>query len=266
MKPMQNTILRVADLVAVMALLALSGGAAAQPAASSTPPPMPTAEEFKFTQTQTVDVEYLLYLPRGCRVGGERRWPLMLFLHGAGERGTNVQRVAVHGPLKLVNQGKEFPFIIAAPLCPERRRWSNEPLLKLLDHIEAKYPVDRRRVYLTGLSLGGYGTWSLGLAHPERFTAIAPICGGGQLIDALLVRRERPEDFKTLGVWAFHGGKDDVVPLDESERMVEGLKKLGCQEVKLTVYPEAKHDSWSETYNNPEFYDWLLKHERGGSQ
>jgi predicted peptidase len=119
------------------------------------------------------------------------------------------------------------------------------------------------RIYLTGLSMGGYGTWDLGLTYPERFAAIAPICGGGQLITVNLSSRDKGPALKTLGVWAFHGGKDPVVPLEESQRMVAVLKKAGAQDVKLTVYPEARHDSWTETYKNPELYDWLLKHERG---
>jgi predicted peptidase len=122
--------------------------------------------------------------------------------------------------------------------------------------------VDTRRIYLTGLSMGGYGTWDLGLSHPERFAAIMPICGGGELLKILLAEGERKQALKTLGVWAFHGGKDPIVPLDESQRMVALLKKVGVQDVKLTVYPEAGHDSWTETYNNPEVYEWLLQHQR----
>ncbi len=135
-------------------------------------------------------------------------------------------------------------------------------LLALLDDITAKYAVDTNRVYLTGLSMGGYGTWDLGLAYPERFAAIVPICGGGQLISVILPSREKGPALKTLGVWAFHGGKDPVVPLEESQRMVAALKKAGVQDVKLTVYPKAGHDSWTEAYNNPELYQWLLEHHR----
>jgi predicted peptidase len=135
-------------------------------------------------------------------------------------------------------------------------------LLALLDNITAKYAVDTKRVYLTGLSMGGYGTWDLGLAYPERFAAIVPICGGGQVITVLLASDAKGQALKTLGVWAFHGGKDPVVPLEESQRMVDALKKAGVPDVKLTVYPEAQHDSWTETYKNPALYEWLLKHER----
>jgi predicted peptidase len=110
--------------------------------------------------------------------------------------------------------------------------------------------------------MGGYGTWDLGTAYPERFAAIAPVCGGGDFIRVLLATPQKRAALTSLGVWAFHGAKDSVVPLQESERMVSLLKKTGCSDVQLTVYPEANHDSWTETYNNPDFYAWLLKHRR----
>lgn len=221
------------------------------------------AARLKWKITRSAETQYLLYLPKDYNPKSRQRWPLMLFLHGAGERGTNVQRVAIHGPLKLVKQGKDFPFIIVAPLCPEGELWENEPLLKLLEHVEKKFAVDTNRVYLTGLSMGGYGTWRLGLAHPEKFAAIVPICGGGQLIDVLLAGYgKKVNPLKTFPIWAFHGAKDPAVPLEESERMIKAIKKSGETEATLTIYPDAGHDSWTATYNNPELYEWLLKHER----
>src|SRR5205085_1766253 len=156
-----------------------------------------------------------------------RRWPLILFLHGAGERGTDVWKAATHAPPKNVIEQPDFPFIVVSPQCPENRIWSKDLLLALLNEIEDKYAVDKKRIYLTGLSMGGYGTWDLGLAFPEKFAALAPICGGGELISLFLSSREKPEALKTLAVWAFHGGKDDIVPVEESERMVAALKKAG---------------------------------------
>ncbi len=211
---------------------------------------------------KTVATQYLIYLPKDYAARSKKRWPLMLFLHGAGERGTNIAKVAVHGPPKLVKQGRDFPFIIVSPQCPNGERWDNDVLLALLDEAGEKYRVDESRVYLTGLSMGGYGTWSLGLTHPERFAAIAPICGGGDPIVLLLADPKKVAATKSLGVWAFHGAKDPVVPPAESERMVEALKKSGCKEVELTVYPEAQHDSWTETYNNAKLYEWFLAHRR----
>ena len=226
---------------------------------------MQMAKQFQFKKTSSVKMDYLLFLPNRYEAESEQRRPLILFLHGAGERGDDIWKVATHGPHSYVRQHPDFPFIVVSPQCPEGQIWSDEILLGLLDEMLATHSVDASRVYLTGLSMGGYGTWSLGLRNPERFAAIAPICGGGELISVLLASGAKAEALKSLGVWAFHGGKDPVVPLEESKRMVEALKKAGLPDVKLTVYPEAGHDSWTETYNNPEFYDWLLKHRRGTS-
>ena len=140
--------------------------------------------------------------------------------------------------------------------------WSDEAVLALLDEIQEKYRVDLDRVYLTGLSMGGYGTWSLGMKYPDRFAAIAPICGGGSILDVLLVPPGKQGALKRLPVWAFHGAKDNVVPLEQSEDMINALKKAGNQNTKLTVYPEAGHDSWTEAYNSQELYDWFLQHTR----
>lgn len=220
------------------------------------------AKAFKAKITGTVSANYLLFLPKDYDAKARKRWPLMLFLHGAGERGTNIWKVAVHGPPKIVKTRPDLPFIVVSPQCPAGQRWDNNVLLALLDKVIAGYKVDTNRVYLTGLSMGGYGTWSLGIAYPEKFAAIAPICGGGETIDVLLANRTKAAALKSLGVWAFHGAKDPVVKLAESERMVEALKSARCPDVKLTVYPEAQHDSWTETYNNPQLYDWFLEHER----
>jgi predicted peptidase len=230
---------------------------------STMPRETQTAQRFKKRVTRELSANYLLYLPPDYKAQARSRWPLMLFLHGAGERGTNLSAVAVHGPPKLVKQKREFPFIIVSPQCPAGERWSNETLLALLDDVTRKYRVDTNRIYLTGLSMGGYGTWSLGIAHPMRFAAIAPICGGGETIPILIASTAKKEQLKGLPVWAFHGAKDPVVKLEESEKLVEALKRIGSQNVELTVYPEATHDSWTETYNNPKLYEWFLSHDLG---
>ena len=244
------------------ALLALLAGCATHTPGPSSTTPMQQAEHFEFTKTVSAKVNYLLFLPKGYNPKNERRWPLIFFLHGAGERGTNIWKVATHGSPKIAPTEADFPFIVVSPQCPEGQIWSKDTLLALLDDVEARYAVDKSRVYLTGLSMGGFGTWDLGVAHPERFAAMVPICGGGQPIAVALAGRAQGEALRSLGVWAFHGGKDPVVPLEESQRMVNALKQAGVREVKLTVYPEAGHDSWTETYNNPELYRWLLQHER----
>lgn len=218
-----------------------------------------TTNSFQRKITKTVGADYLLFLPKDYKAKGSQRWPLILFLHGAGERGTNVSRVAAHGPPKIVKNKPDWPFIVVSPQCPSRETWSNDMLLALLDEVIGKLAVDEKRIYLTGLSMGGYGTWSLGLANPDRFAAIAPICGGGDSLAVLLSDPRKVQALKKLPVWAFHGAKDETVKLVESERMVDALKKLG-NDAKLTVYPGAGHDSWTETYGNQELYDWFLQH------
>lgn len=178
----------------------------------------------------------------------------MLFLHGAGESGNDLAKVKSHGPPKLVETKGPFPFILVSPQSPGRG-WNPEVLNALVDSVIKQYRVDKRRVYVTGLSMGGYGTWALAAAYPEKFAALAPICGGGNPADA--------DKLAKLPIWVFHGAKDTTVPFKRSEEMVEALKAAGGHP-KFTVYPEAGHDSWTETYANPEFYEWLLAQKRSG--
>lgn len=207
------------------------------------------------TITKVVRANYLLYLPKEYGKEADKKWPLMLFLHGSGESGSDIEKVKMHGPPKLVAGGKEFPFIIVSPQAPTPRvGWQVETLNTLLDDVIQKYKVDEDRVYLTGLSMGGFGTWTLASANPERFAAIAPICGGGQ--PQMAARR-----LKDMPIWVFHGAKDPTVPIKSSEDMVDALKKAGA-DVKFTVYPDAGHDSWTATYDNPELYTWFLSHTR----
>lgn len=208
-----------------------------------------TVHNFSKEIKVTVSTNYLLYLPKDYLDNSES-YPLVLFLHGAGERGNDLEKVKVHGLPRLINEGKEFPFIVVSPQCPEEVFWSTDVLSALLDEIEANYRVDKNRIYVTGLSMGGNGTWSLALAQPNRFAAIAPVCGWSVPSVACTI--------KHIPIWVFHGAKDNVVPLNASEVMVERLKT--CEgNVKFTVYPEANHDSWTETYNNEELYKWFLE-------
>ena len=245
-------------------LLILTGLLAGAFVMNSAPAPdqVQKAQTFKKVVSKTYELNYLQFLPKDYEAKPGQRWPLILFLHGAGERGANLWQVAVHGPPKIVKDKQDFPFIVISPQCPAHEAWSDETILALLDEITTKLAVDTNRIYLTGLSMGGFGSWSLGTKYPERFAAMAPICGGGEVLHILLGDLKNTSALKTLGVWAFHGGKDPVVPLNESERMVAALKKDGCTDVKLTVYPEAQHDSWSEAYQDPKLYEWFLQHQR----
>ena len=243
--------------IVLLALLLGTSACTIIPKNSPALKPGQTAQKFSIERKQVLAADYLLSLPPSYGTDAAKRWPLILFLHGAGERGTDIWKVAKHGPPKIDFATNNF--IVVSPQCPDGKIWSNDLLLTLLDSIEANYAVDTKRVYLTGLSMGGFGTWSLGLTHPEKFAAIAPICGGGELITPLLADKAQ---LTTLPVWAFHGAKDPVVPVEESERMVTLLKKYEVREVKLTIYPEAQHDSWTQTYANPELFEWFLQHAR----
>jgi predicted peptidase len=198
-------------------------------------------------------MDYLLYLPKDYK--NKDSWPLVLFLHGAGERGDDLDLVKKHGPPKIVETDSDFPFVLVTPQCKANRWWEPIFLTALLDNISANYKIDEDRIYVTGLSMGGYGTWSLAAHTPNRFAAIIPICGGGDPNWAPRIAH--------LPVWVFHGAKDKTVKLERSEKMVDALKEHDGN-VKFTVYPDAEHDSWTETYDYPELYTWLLEKRRNG--
>ena len=202
-------------------------------------------------------LRFLVHLPEGHDVDADRRWPLVLFLHGAGERGSDLDLAALYGPPMLADRGREFPFILVTPQCPESSQWVVEAttLSVLLDEAIAEYRGDPARVYVTGLSMGGFGTWSLAARYPERFAAIAPICGG--------LWKQSAASIRQVPVWAFHGEQDDTVPIEFTEQAVEELESLGA-DVRFTRYPDAGHDSWTRAYETPELYDWLLSQRRQG--
>jgi len=209
---------------------------------------------FERQVTYNASGKYLLHLPPGYGEAGKaQRWPLILFLHGAGERGDNLKLVKTQGLAKLLERRADFPFIVVSPQCPEDQWWSDNTLIALLDHIIASHAVDEARIYLTGMSMGASGAWSLAAHHTGRFAALAPICGRAATHWVWNLHK--------LPIWVFHGTRDDVVPIEESERMVRALKKAGCK-VKYTVYPDAAHDAWTQTYDNDELYQWFLTHKR----
>ncbi|EFH90178.1 prolyl oligopeptidase family serine peptidase [Ktedonobacter racemifer] len=207
------------------------------------------------TATNAVRLRYLLHLPDSYEMLAGTRWPLVLFLHGVGERGDNLDLLKKYGPPRQVEEGERFPFILISPQCPDNTSWSakQEDLIALLDEVTQTYSVDTNRVYATGVSMGGYGTWELVAAYPEHFAAAIPICGGG---DPTTVANMRD-----VPVWAFHGAKDTVIPLRASQTMIDALEQAGGK-VKLTIYPEAGHDSWTPAYADPQLYSWLLEHSK----
>lgn len=206
-----------------------------------------------------IKMGYYLHLPKNYNQEIGEKWPLIIFLHGAGERGNGeneLYRVKKHGITKYIESNGDIPFIVICPQCPENSFWTMqiENLNFLLDEVINDYKVDTHRIYLTGMSMGGYGTWYYAMAYPDRFAAIAPICGGGLVWNA--------DVLKNIPVWAFHGEEDTTVPYTESEQMVKALQKCGGN-VKFTSYPDTGHDAWTETYKNEELYKWFLKQKRG---
>jgi predicted esterase len=205
------------------------------------------AEQYNIT------VNYLLYLPQDYGKDTSTLWPLMLFLHGSGATGTDIQKVKTDGPPKLIEQGKQYPFIVVSPQAPEKEGWEPQVIIRLIKGLQSQYKVDKERIYLTGLSMGGFGTWNIASKFPSVFAAIAPVCGGGDTTQVMKLRH--------LPVWCFHGAKDNVVNPEQSYRMVRALKKFN-PDVKLTIYPDANHDSWTPTYNNDSLYTWMLEHKK----
>lgn len=203
---------------------------------------------------RTVTVRYLLYLPAGYLSDSGRKWPFILFLHGSTEKGNDIGIVRRKGLPAYLEKARSFPFIVISPQLPlEKERWDPQEMKTLLDVVLPDLRVDRDRMYLTGLSLGGNGVWRMAESFPDLFAAIAPIAGWGDVGKAKVL--------KNLPVWAFHGARDTNVPPEESSDMVDALRKDGG-EVRFTLYPDLDHDCWTATYQNTKLYDWFLKHHR----
>lgn len=200
-----------------------------------------------------VRFNYFEYLPADYGKDPAKRWPLVLFLHGAGERGTDLNKVLKYGPPRLAAEGTHYDFVLIAPQCPPTYGWRIDDLELLLADVMKRRAVDAARLCLSGVSMGGIATWEWLLRRPDLFAAAAPICGAG---DVKLARRSRPTP-----VWAFHGALDEIIPLAGSVEMVEAFRAAGG-EAKLTVYPDVAHDSWEPAYDDPALYEWLLAHRR----
>jgi predicted peptidase len=197
---------------------------------------------------------YAQYLPKDY--DGKKKFPLVLFLHGAGERGEDLDVACRHGYMKHVREsGAEYPFIIVAPQCPNGKFWGcyTESLLAFLEDICATLAVDTDRVYLTGFSMGGTGTWMLSMAAPERFAAIAPICGSGIYWYG--------EALKNIPIMIYHGDCDDIVPIYNSIEMVRSVNKRGGN-AQIKVLYGVMHNAWDAAYQGDELYTWLLSHKR----
>ncbi len=208
---------------------------------------------------KAVTINFLFYLPESFGKDPKKKWPLILFLHGMGERGNDLELLKIHPLPKTLVQQKNFPCIVVSPQLPlDKKLWDDliDPLKELLDQVQSKYAVDTKRVYGTGLSMGGAGTWNFALRYPKYFAAIVPIAGAYKFRS-----KKIPDNIRTLKdlpIWAFHGGKDEAVPSWQTEILVEALKACG-NNVRFTFYPDADHpQSWSQAYADPELYKWLF--------
>ncbi len=216
-------------------------------------PSMGESPQKKMQATIGSGINYLMFLPKDYSKSGKPS-PMIVFLHGAGERGNDLEKVKTWGPPAIVEKNPDFPFVVLSPQCPDGQWWNSYLLKGMIDDVLAKYNVDKSRVYLTGLSMGGFGTWNLATAYPGYFAAIAPICGGG---NPSLAKR-----LKDIPVWVFHGKKDEAVPEEQSAIMVDALKKVGAN-VEYTVLPEGNHeDAWVYAYDKAGLFDWFLKYSK----
>lgn len=227
-----------------LACAPLTSVAAQEPLAAGQHPKPPLAEG---------GYAYQLHLPPGAaHAEAGERWPLLVFLHGSGERGSDIVRVKVHGPPKLADRQPDFPFILISPQLPEEEDWDLAKLDAILEDALASLPVDPARVYLTGLSRGGHAAWRWAAAEPERFAAMAAVAGRGDPATACAL--------KDVPVWAFHGDRDDVVTLEGSFAMARAIRACGGRMSRLTIYPDLGHNAWDPAYEDPALYLWLLTH------
>ena len=207
-------------------------------------------------QLETVNLEtlrYYLYYPSDYDSNSNKSFPLLLFLHGGGESGGDLTDLQINGPPKMIVDGKEFPFLILAPQHPHKRKfWNTNAVIQLLDTVIKNNRVDKKRIYLTGLSRGATASWELAVQYPDKFAAMAVVCGMTPLPYASWINREMP-------IWVFHGEDDPVILVEESEEMVSKLKSMGY-EVTFTKYPDVGHDAWTKAYQNDELYSWFMRH------
>lgn len=236
----------------------LASACASPPPTDGQPRPRPgrqVAQSRPLATTVRTTLDYWLYLPTGYDDAPPRRWPLLFFLHGSGERGSDLQRVKVNGPPKFIESRPDLPLILVSPQVPENGAWDPHLLHALLRQLQTEWRVDPARVYATGLSMGGRGTWAWAIEYPDDLAAIAPVCGEGD--------EDRVGRIRDLPVWAFHGEADPVVPIELQRRTIAALREAGGRP-RFTTYPGVGHDAWTPAYAEPGLFDWLLAQRRAG--
>ncbi len=211
--------------------------------------------ELSFKTGDGAEVDYLLYLPKNYDASGDKKYPMLYFLHGRGESNGPLSLVAKWGPPKIAASGEEMPFIIVSPQCPRDDYWNSETqltrLTELLENVTTTHAVDTNKTYLTGLSMGGYGSWALAAKHPTKFAAVVPVCGGG--------KPEFAESLTDTPIWNWHGDQDGAVPFKRSVEMVDAIKAAGGTKVRFTSLEGIGHNCWSAAYGTPQVYQWMLQ-------
>ena len=202
----------------------------------------------KIEVVQKQELGYTLHIP----LHSKEKKPLLIFLHGSGENGSDVEKVKIHGPFKYL-KNHDLDFYVLAPQCPEGQQWNPDILYELILKIQKENNIDANRIYLTGLSSGGWGTYSLALKHPEMFAALMPVSG---FVD--IIQLEDICKMEAIPTRIFHGLLDDVVPVDNDIAIYKELTRCN-KEVELTLFNDSGHDCWTQVYDNPETYAWMLK-------
>ena len=245
--------MRTLGALAAALLTAAPVYAQTAPAAAA---PMVQEGQYPHAADAPGDYAYQLFVPSGYLASGDQLWPLMIFLHGSGERGDDLAKVTVHGPPKIVADHPGLPFLILSPLLPADQDWDTATLERMLARVEATLRIDPSRRYLTGLSRGGHATWRWAGERPALFAAIAPVAGRGEVADACRLAG--------VPVWAFHGDRDDTVEPSGSVAMVDAIRRCdgATPRPRLTIYPDLGHNSWDPAYDDPALYLWLLEHRR----
>ncbi len=211
--------------------------------------PQQTGVTFRKVNNPKGITGYVLQIPATYNTETTKRWPVIIFLHGIGERGNDLNMVKRAGLAAIAAKNANFPFIVVSPQCPLGTWWNIPSLNALYDDILKQYNIDPKKIYVTGLSMGGFGTWEWVAAYPSRFAAAVPICGAGPVAKACAL--------KTKPVWAFHNADDPTVNVSGSRNMVNAIKACGGQLVKYTENPTGGHDAWTKAYNNPALFTWL---------
>lgn len=210
-----------------------------------------TAQEIKTELNKEIrrqeKISYILDYPQNAK----GNVPLIVFLHGSGERGNDLEKVKAHSPFTYKNLIKE-PVAILAPQCPENTWWDTVTVYHLIKEIQAKHKIDDSRIYLTGLSMGGWGTLKLAMEHPEMFAAVVSVCAPTDRVMYANIHQ-----YKNLNMKIFHGGMDDVVLPENAFNFYQKLHPINPT-AELTIFPNDNHNSWDSTYSNPKLYEWML--------